>query len=138
VICHVIDSERVPSWKRLVFVVAVALLAMLGAASGAAAAAPTDAGAVNGVPPGDAAAQPPVFSPDPPPVRPEDPPPDGGLPGWLWVVLALLVSAGVSVAVSLWRGSRPPAGFEPILESTAELAAMGNRQSPGIHHGHNR
>jgi hypothetical protein len=122
-----------PSLKRLVFVVAVALFAMLGAASGAGADVQADphAGAVSG-PSADAAAQPPVFSPDPPPVRPEDPPPDGGLPWWLWVLLAVLVSAGVSVSVALWRGSRPPPGSEPVLESTAELVAMGTRRSPGI------
>lgn len=125
-----------PSLKRLVSVVAVALFAILGAAQTAGAQAFADPpGSVGGAPPStpsgadatggvpqDAG---PLLPPAPPPVRHEDPKPDGGAPVWLWIALGLLGGAGATVAVLLWRGSRAPAGAELPMESTAELMALG-------------
>lgn len=120
------------SLKRLVFVLTFAVALVLGLAPGA------GAGAVAGQrggtpadvsPAGAVDAQPPVFTPEPPPARPEDPKPDGGIPLWLWIVAGLLACVGVTVAVALWRGSRPPAGYVPVAEDTAELLAIGRQQA---------
>lgn len=138
------------SLKRLFSVVAVALFVILAPAPYAVAAgqpAPPDSTAGDTPPsnppgadatgglPTEGDARPPLLAPAAPPVRTEDPPPDGGVPGWLWAVLALLCGTGVAVAVSLWRGSRGPANADPLLESTAELVAVGRRQVPAVRSG---
>lgn len=131
--------DRMPSFKRLVSVVAVALFVLLGSLSNAAAdpsaqppdngTAPTATGAPGG-PSAGAGEQPPLPAPGPPPVRHNDPPPDGGPPLWLWILFGLAAASGVWVAVLWVRGSRMPANAEPLLESTAELVAVGRQQSP--------
>ncbi|HEV7651029.1 MAG TPA: hypothetical protein VGP26_23020 [Actinophytocola sp.] len=139
-----------PSLKRLVSVVAFALFVLLGALSNAAAdvsadqpgtapAAPTATGAPGG-PSAGAGEQPLLPAPGPPPVRHKDPLPDSGPPFWLWIVLGLAAGTGVWLAVVWVRGSRSPANAEPLLESTAELIAVGRRQSPLVtrHPGHIR
>lgn len=144
---HRSDSEPMPGLKRIVSVAAVALFVILGAAptAGAGVSAESFGSTASGTPPstppaedgtGDLSAAAgerlPLPSPAPPPARPEDAPPDGGAPGWLWIVVALLAGAGMSVAVLLWRGSRPPGDSVPVLENTAELVAVGRRQAPGV------
>ncbi|MGH3756826.1 hypothetical protein [Actinophytocola sp.] len=130
-----------PTLKRLVSIAAVALFVVLGAAPSAGADVSADQpdSPVSGSPPApdatggrgpEADAQVPLLPPAKPPVRPEDPPPDGGVPVWMWIVMALGAGTGVSIAVVLWRGSRPPAGAPAQVESTAELVAVGRRQAP--------
>jgi len=136
-----------PSLKRLVFVAAVALFVLLGAVQSAVASsqpsppAPPDGTGIappSAAPEGDLSgglgtegeAKPPLLSPAPKPERAEDPPPEEGLPIWLWAALALLTGGVAAVAVFLMRGSRPPANSVPVLESTAELLAVGRGHPP--------
>jgi hypothetical protein len=123
-----------PVLKRLFPVLAVALFLLLGALSSASAdvsagqpgtapAPPTATGGAN-------AEQPPLLpQPKPPPPR-RDPPPPEGPPVWLWILLGLAAASGVWVAVLWVRGSRSPSNAEPLLESTAELVAVGKQQTP--------
>jgi hypothetical protein len=127
-----------PVLKRLFPVVAVTLFLLLGALSAASADVSADQPGTapvqptaTGVPGGPSAgAQPPALpAPKPPPPR-RDPPPPEGPPVWLWIALGLAAGAGVWVAVLWVRGSRSPANSEPLLESTAELIAVGRQQTP--------
>jgi hypothetical protein len=128
-----------PSLKRLVSVVAIALFVLLGALSNAAAdvsadqpgtapVQPTATGAPGGATAGGD--QPLLPAPGPPPARHEDPLPDGGPPLWLWILLGLAAGSGVWVAVLWVRGSHSPANADPVLESTAELVAVGRDPAP--------
>ena len=137
-----------PHLKRLVLVAAVALFALLGATPSAVAAsqpappAPPDGTGV--APPSEAPgdgdlsgglgtdgeAKPPLLSPAPKPQRSEDPPPDEGLPVWLWAMFALLAGGVAALAMFLLRGSRAPANSVPVMESTAELLAVGRGHPP--------
>jgi hypothetical protein len=124
-----------PVVKRLFPIVAVTLFLLLGALSSASAEVQADQPGTAPAPPtatggASAGAQPPALpAPKPPPPR-RDPPPPEGPPVWLWIVLGLAAGAGVWVAVLWVRGSRSPANAEPLLESTAELIAVGKQQTP--------
>jgi len=126
-----------PVLKRLASVVAMMLFVLLGALSNASADVAADqpgtgpaTPTATGAPGGPNAEQPPLLpAPGPPPARHPDPIPDNGPPIWLWIALGLAACGGGWVAMLWMRGSRSPANSEPLLESTAELVAVG-RQTP--------